>query len=67
MPRSKVTYLLVYLRDPADYTRVDAYLRQHYADLPTLIVQGAVCRPAWLIEVEGVAVARHHDPTLPNF
>jgi enamine deaminase RidA (YjgF/YER057c/UK114 family) len=60
-------YLLVYLRDPADAHRVESYLDAHCPDLPRLIVQGAVCRPAWLIEVEGVAVARHADPAMPSF
>ena len=62
-----VMYLIVYLRDPADYQQVDAYLRRHLPDLPAIIVLGAVCRPAWLIEIEGVAVARHDDPALPAF
>jgi len=60
-------YLIVYLRDPADYRQVDAYLRRHLPELPAVIVLGAVCRPAWLIEIEGVAVAAHDDPTLPPF
>ena len=32
-----------------------------------IIVQGAVCRPQWLVEVEGIAIARHDEPTLPGF
>lgn len=62
-----MTHLLVYLRDPADFGRVDQYLTERFADLPILIVHGPVCRPEWLIEVEGIAVAPHHDPTLPAF
>jgi len=60
-------YFIVYLRDPTDHARVAAYLRERFAELPTLIVQGAVCRPDWLVEVEGVGVARHDDPALPAF
>ena len=60
-------YLFVYLRDPADFTRIDGYFREHFPDLPVLIVQGAVCRPAWLIEIEGIAVAAHHEPSLPAY
>jgi enamine deaminase RidA (YjgF/YER057c/UK114 family) len=60
-------YLIVYLRDPADFLRVDEYFRNHFPDLPVLIVQGAVCRPAWLVEVEGVAVTGNNDSTLPLF
>lgn len=60
-------HLVVYLRDPSDFPPVDAYLRERFPELPVLIVQGAVCRPEWLIEVEGIAVAANADPTLPRF
>jgi enamine deaminase RidA (YjgF/YER057c/UK114 family) len=60
-------HLVVYLRDPSDYPRVKAHLAEHFADLPTLIVQGAVCRPDWLIEVEGVAATSIYAPSLPAF
>jgi enamine deaminase RidA (YjgF/YER057c/UK114 family) len=60
-------YLIVYLRDPADFLGVDGYFRNHYPGLPVVIVQGAVCRPAWLIEVEGVAITGNDDPALPLF
>jgi enamine deaminase RidA (YjgF/YER057c/UK114 family) len=60
-------YMLVYLRDPSDYGRIDDYLRERFPDMPTIIVQGAVCRPAWLVEVEGVGVTTHSDPALPAF
>ena len=62
-----MTHLLVYLRDPADFARIDSYLSERFIDLPVLIVHGPVCRPEWLIEVEGIAVAPHDDPTLPGF
>jgi hypothetical protein len=32
-----------------------------------LIVQGPVCRPDWLVEIEGIGIARHADPALPAF
>ncbi len=60
-------YLIVYLRDPTDHARVVSYLDTHFADLPVFIVEGAVCRPEWLIEVEGVGVAAHRQPDLPAF
>ncbi|MDE2228092.1 MAG: hypothetical protein KGL11_03515 [Alphaproteobacteria bacterium] len=60
-------YLLVYLRDPTDYAHVDAHLREHFPGLPALIVQGAVCRPDWLVEIEGVAVTPNDEPALPPF
>jgi enamine deaminase RidA (YjgF/YER057c/UK114 family) len=64
---SDMMYLIVYLRDPADFARVDAYLRNRFSDLPVVIVHGAVCRPAWLIEIEGVAITRNNEPALPRF
>jgi enamine deaminase RidA (YjgF/YER057c/UK114 family) len=57
----------VYLRDPTDYARVDGYLRERFPGLPTVIVHAAVCRPEWLIEIEGVAVAANDQPALPAF
>lgn len=60
-------YLIVYLRDPADYPRVKPYLDSHFPDLPVFVVEGAVCRPEWLIEVEGVALAGRETPNFPPF
>ncbi|MDE2167067.1 MAG: hypothetical protein KGJ66_12125 [Alphaproteobacteria bacterium] len=60
-------YLLVYLRDPTDFARLGGYLAERYPQLPCLIVQGAVCRPDWLVEIEGVAVTPNDDPALPAF
>ena len=62
-----LSHLLVYLRDPSDFPRVAAVLRESFPSLPSLIVQGAVCRPEWLMEVEGIAVAPQADPALPRF
>lgn len=60
-------HLTVYLRDPADFARVDGYLAERFRGLPLLIVHGAVCRPEWLIEVEGVAAVAGDAPALPAF
>jgi enamine deaminase RidA (YjgF/YER057c/UK114 family) len=60
-------HLLVYLRDPADYARVEEHLEMRLSGVPRLIVQGAVCRPEWLVEVEGIAIAAQRAPDLPRF
>lgn len=60
-------YLLVYLRDPTDYIVVEPYLRRRLPNIPTVIVQGAVCRPEWLVEVEGIAITHNDDAMLPSF
>lgn len=60
-------HLIVYLRDPADERRIGAAIAERFPDLPCLILRGAVCRPEWLVEVEGVACMHQHAPTLPPF
>ncbi len=62
-----MTHLVTYLRDPSDCARVDACLRERFPNLPVLILRGAVCRPDWLIEVEGIGVAKADSPHLPRF
>ncbi|HQU17264.1 MAG: hypothetical protein B7Z66_11030 [Chromatiales bacterium 21-64-14] len=60
-------YLIVYLRDSADYPRIEARLHERLPGLPRVIVAGAVCRPEWLVEVEGVGIAPDQRPELPAF
>ncbi len=60
-------HIIVYLRDPTDYPRVSDVLGHALPNIPTVFVQGAVCRPQWLVELEGIAVASHEDPSLPSF
>jgi len=60
-------HLIVYLRDPTDYARVRDFLSERLPGVPAVIVQGAVCRPQWLIEMEGIAIAPHDAPSLPSF
>jgi enamine deaminase RidA (YjgF/YER057c/UK114 family) len=60
-------YLIVYLRDPADAPIVRAVLESRFPHLPLSIVQGAVCRPEWLVEVEGIAITGSENPAMPQF
>ena len=60
-------HLTVYLRDSTDFGRVRDCLHERCGGLPTLVVQAPVCRPDWLVEVEGIAVARNAEPSLPGF
>ncbi len=62
-----MTHFIVYLRDPSDHPLVAAYLAERFPDMPLLIVRGAVCRPEWLVEVEGIAIVPHDAPELPHF
>lgn len=49
-------HIVVYLRDMADVAAVRRYFRLRFPQLPQTMVMGRVCRPEWLIEVEGIAV-----------
>ncbi len=62
-----MTHLIVYLRDPSDQPRIEASLAERLPGVPRLVVRGAVCRPEWLVEVEGIAIAPHDAPVLPRF
>lgn len=53
----------VYLRDPADLHLVSLELDKVIPHtVPRLIVRGSVCRPEWLIEIDGVAINGNGDP-----
>jgi len=62
-----LTHLIVYLRDRGDYCSVRDRLAERFPSLPTQIVQGPVCRPEWLIEVEGIAATAIDKPDWPAF
>ena len=64
---SDLMYLIVYLRDPADAARVRAGLAGGVPGVPVVIVQAAVCRPQWLVEIEGVAIASGRHAEFPAF
>ena len=51
-----IRYFLVYLRDPSDRELVEAFLSKAYPTTPHVLLQGKVCRPEWLVEMECVAV-----------
>ena len=58
---------IVYLRDPSDHARVLPVLRERLGDVPMVVLAAAVCRPGWLIEIEGVAAIPNDQPDLPPF
>jgi len=35
--------------------------------VPWVMVEAPVCRPGWLIEIEGIAIVSCHRPELPAF
>ncbi len=50
------TYMIVYLRDTADYAVVRSLYEERFGDKPYIIVHAPVCRPGWLVEMECMAV-----------
>ncbi len=57
----------VYLRDPSDAEIIRDILKERIGDKPFLVVTGPVCRPAWLVEIEGTAIVPNNDDALPPF
>lgn len=51
-----MTYFIVYLRDIADAPVLRRYMQIRFPNTPFLLTEARVCRPEWLIEVEGMAV-----------
>jgi len=52
-----MAYLLVYVRDPHSFRAVEEIVANRFSrDIPVLFIEGSVCRPTWLIEMEGVAI-----------
>lgn len=67
MPLTALQSAIVYLRDAHDYALVADYLRQTLPPHCAVnIVHGSVCRPDWLIEIEGEALAPMGDPRWHN-
>lgn len=58
---------IIYLRDPNDHGIVTKMMNQRYPDIPYEIVTAPVCRPGWLIEIEGLAAISHDAPELPSY
>jgi enamine deaminase RidA (YjgF/YER057c/UK114 family) len=59
--------ILVYLRDPADGKKINRVLKRRFGKLPMVLLHAPVCRPGWLIEIEGVAIIATHKPEFPDF
>lgn len=58
----------VYLRDTADAPIVKKKLAELLPPgVPHIILRGSVCRPNWLIEMDGVAANNNGNPDFPPF
>jgi len=56
-----VMQLIIYLRDIADYSTVNAFFRERFETIPQVIVLAPVCRTGWLIEMECIAVKKNKN------
>ncbi|SDK79252.1 Enamine deaminase RidA, house cleaning of reactive enamine intermediates, YjgF/YER057c/UK114 family [Maridesulfovibrio ferrireducens] len=60
--------LVVYLRDPSEAGIVNNFLQNALPkNIPWIMVRGAVCRPQWLIEIEGIAISKFADYRYESF
>ena len=61
-------HAVVYLRDAADYPIVKAVVERRFsANTGFIYVRGPVCRPGWLVEIEGIAVNKQGKAQFKNF
>lgn len=58
---------VVYLRDGNDQAMIWPQLRERLGDAPIQMVVAPVCRPGWLIELEGMAILPASNPGLPSY
>ena len=59
--------ILASLRDPADGGVIEHALRERFGAVPFVLLHAPVCRPGWLVEIEGLAIVSCHRPGLPAF
>lgn len=62
-----IAYLIIYLRDIADYKTVESYMENRYPQIPRVILFAPVCRPEWLIEMECMAIKNIQDSRFENY
>lgn len=57
-----LAYVIVYVRNAHDRQQVAKVLQEALGEqVPLVVTEAAVCRPAWLMELEGVAVIRDEN------
>lgn len=64
---SDVASVIIYLRDPADYTNIKAWADYRLPDVPKVFVLGKVCRQGWLIEMECEAIVEEANSEFSDF
>lgn len=62
-----MVYFIVYLRNITEFSKVIEVLnKKGFGNVPTIIVEGSVCRPTWLVEIEGIGIISATNKW-PNF
>jgi enamine deaminase RidA (YjgF/YER057c/UK114 family) len=60
-------YFILYLRNPLHFPLITDILSRRIPEgIPLLAVEGAVCRPGWLVEIEGVGITPDNND-FPEF
>ena len=67
MTMSDAAQLIVYLRDGSDYETVSRMFSEKFPNIPTVFALAPVCRPAWLIEMECMAIRPAANPDYNDF
>lgn len=62
-----MNHVIVYVRDPTDHAWIARNVRPRVGGAPCQVVLAQVCRPGWLVEIEGMACMPHNVPDLPEF
>ena len=58
--------VMAYIRDGSDHAMVHQYLQDNLPESTAfMIVTGAICRPSWLIEMDGIAVTDNNEKFSP--
>ncbi|MEN6627748.1 MAG: Rid family hydrolase [Candidatus Sumerlaeia bacterium] len=59
--------MVVYVRDTADFELARKLVGERVGDTPFVVVLAPVCRPGWLIEIEGLAIVAADNPGMAEF
>jgi enamine deaminase RidA (YjgF/YER057c/UK114 family) len=65
---SDMAYMVCYTRNPKHFESIREILNERVpGDIPLALVLGAVCRPGWLVEMDGLAILPDKNPYPPFF
>lgn len=56
MTMEDIAYFCIYLRNADDAADVEKLFIDKFPKIPYILLEGAVCRPQWLIEIDGLAI-----------